>query len=120
VTDSCEDIPLDGCFADSSESNINLANYTTALTDRVTSSMNLGYLLTDPTRIEQTKTFRTRLAANVSKYITSRYCPTTTLDDWNADYLADSAFVVPILLDCSDPTKLTNRNKSGYFYYQGS
>ena len=118
-------MPLDGCFTDSNESNINLTNYTSGpngtygLLARV-GAQNLGYMLTDPTRNIQTQTFRTKLAGNINKYITSRYCPTTTLGNWNADYINDSAFVDPIMSDCSDPLKLINRNKSGYFYYTGT
>lgn len=118
-------MPLDGCFTDSNESNINLTNYTYGpngtygLLARV-GAQNLGYMLTDPTRNIQTQTFRTKLAGNINKYITSRYCPTTTLGNWNADYINDSAFVDPIMSDCSDPLKLINRNKSGYFYYTGT
>jgi hypothetical protein len=40
------------------------------------------------------------------------------LGNWNADYINDSAFVDPIMSNCSDTSKLTNRNKSGYFYYK--
>ena len=116
---------LDGCFTDSNASNINLTNYpsgptnTFGLINRVQEN-NLGYMLTDPTRNIQTQTFRTKLAGNINKYITSRYCPTTTLGNWNAHYINDSAFVDPIMSDCSDPLKLINRNKSGYFYYTGT
>jgi hypothetical protein len=73
-------------------------------------------MLSDPDRIEQTKTFRTRLAANVSKYITSRYLPrniVATENTWNAN----DAFAASVKkLDGSSG----GPNPSSYFYYQGS
>jgi len=76
-------------------------------------------MLSDPDRIEQNKTFRTRLAANVSKYITSRYCPTKFTDSasWDVNY-NDAAIIDPAFSDCDDPSAI-NKNQSGYFYYQG-
>jgi hypothetical protein len=117
-------MPLNGCFTDSNASNVNLTNYpsgptnTFGLINRVQQN-NLGYMLTDPTRNIQTQTFRTKLAGNINKYITSRYCPTTTLGNWNADYINDSAIIDPILAGC-DSSTATSKNPSGYFYYSGS
>ena len=85
---------LDGCFADSNTGK-NLTNYQGNLTIGVggiygllrrVNDPNLGYMLTDPARVDQTKSFRTKLAGNINKYITSRYCPNTALTDvWSAD-----------------------------------
>jgi hypothetical protein len=120
-------MPLNGCFADSNESNINLTNYsnganrTYGLLDRVAPPQNLGYMLTDPTRNIQTQTFRTKLAGNINKYITSRYCPTYITPSnaiWDADYINDSAIIDPILAGC-DSSTATSKNPSGYFYYSG-
>ena len=114
-------MPLDGCFTDSNESNINLTNYTYGpngtygLLARV-GAQNLGYMLTDPTRNIQTQTFRTKLAGNINKYITSRYNHREikpTENTWNAT----DTFAAPVkkLIGGNGPA-----NPSGYFYYTGT
>ncbi|MEI6711254.1 MAG: hypothetical protein WCK88_03325 [bacterium] len=56
------------------------------------SDENIGYILTDANRASQTKTFNTKLAGNINKYITSRYCPKflnngdPSINVWNANY----------------------------------
>jgi hypothetical protein len=114
-------MPLNGCFTDSNASNVNLTNYpsgptnTFGLINRVQQNK-LGYMLTDPTRNIQTQTFRTKLAGNINKYITSRYYfrPITVVDN---TWQAYDAFSAPVI-------RLNNTqgvpNPSGYFYYSGS
>ena len=112
---------LDGCFTDSNASNINLTNYvlgpnnTYGLKNRVV-AQNLGYILTDSNRITQTQTFRTKLAGNINKYITSRYNHREikpTENTWNAT----DTFAAPVkkLIGGNGPA-----NPSGYFYYSGT
>lgn len=82
----------------------------------------MGYVLSDPnpTRVEQTKSFRTKLAGNINKYITSRYCPNKDLTGyWDANP-TNAALINPVLGNCDDIQAHPNRNKSGYFYYQGN
>lgn len=88
---------LDGCFTDSNRSDVNLSNYSADLITRLNSATNLGYILSDPTRSDQTKTFKTRLAGNINKYITSRYCPTSisTGTIWDAA-TSDTAQIDPL------------------------
>lgn len=115
---------LDGCFADSSTSGINLSNYSPDLIARLNSATNLGYMLSDPTRSDQTKTFKTRLTGNINKYITSRYCPryidvnNAVNTIWNDD-ISDAAHIAPLLSAC--PTNNANvapPNVNRYYYYK--
>lgn len=96
---------LDGCFADSN-TNVDLQTYTTGkngtygLLNRINEGANsMGYVLSDPnpTRVEQTKAFRTKLAGNINKYITSRYCPNKDLTGFWDAHPSSAALINPVL-----------------------
>ncbi len=74
-------------------------------------------MLSDPARLDQTKSFRTKLAGNINKYITSRYCPDTVLPSvWNANHSLYAAQIKGAITGtCGNDA---TRNPSGYFYYE--
>lgn len=67
-------------------------------------------------------TFRSRLASNITTYITSKYCPKTLYDSdaaqnrWNDDSTNQSALQKDFFNSCA----ITNtKNQNGYYYYKG-